>query len=216
VKSFRFDDIDEISFRISFLNKKKNETTNKIEYSRNWYEETYKGIPNNGYQRTKYPIQELKKYADWLENEIKNIDNENNNTQENTIAIETQQGTIPTVQARLKEWLENHGIWNLRATTNLTNNQKEFFLERIFDYTRPKLIAMLHCIEYIEYLEKNYYKGNKAELYKQLGSALGTDARTIKGNIYTLHPHSQENRERYTSHTFIETVLQEFDEIARH
>jgi hypothetical protein len=45
---------------------------NEIEKSRQWYRKTYGENEKDGNKLTKYPIKELKKYAEWLGNQMNN------------------------------------------------------------------------------------------------------------------------------------------------
>ena len=128
-----------------------------------------------------------------------------------------------TNSKRLKEWVLKHGIQTIPKVQPLSDIGKAAFMELLTAYNKPKLIAMLETVGFIEHLRKEYYPIQN-DLYENLCRALypkeelydhliKSKARTIKGHILVLNPASKEDRDRYTSHEYLKDVQQEFENL---
>ena len=76
----------------------------------------------------------------------------------------------------------------------------------------PYQVAMLDFLGFVKYCERNYVT-TKVELVKIICEILGAVMRQVKGNLLVLNPNSRENRERYTSHLFRETVMNDYESL---
>lgn len=119
---------------------------------------------------------------------------------------------LPTKVSILKNDILQHGFLKLDKVKTLPKPNKEKLLEIIVNNDTPYIIAMFKHLGFLQYLQDNYFKTVK-ERNVNISNWLGTNERTIKGNINVLNPMSTENKERYTSHNYKEIVTKDYEEL---
>ncbi|MCF0053451.1 hypothetical protein LXM25_25490 [Dyadobacter sp. LJ53] len=108
-----------------------------------------------------------------------------------------------TEQEHLKQELYKHRFDDF-------HNEKNIDPRKVFDLLKvnklPYRIALLHKTGYIEFVENEFGRGTKTNLYKIMAKILKSHDRKVKGNILVLNPKTDENKKQYTSHLHVRQV----------
>ena len=112
----------------------------------------------------------------------------------------------------LSEKLSELGFFELSKTKTLTEEQKVSLIRLLKDKSVAYIIAMFHHLGFIENLNDYQFK-KKMDLYASLSSILGSDPRTIRGQISTLNKVTNENMTKYTSHMHLADAIEDFKSI---
>ena len=112
----------------------------------------------------------------------------------------------------LTEKLNENKFFELEKVNKLNETSKEKLIEFISTNEVPYQIAMFDFLGFITYINKEYCN-TKQELNKILAEILNSTERTIKGNISVLNDFSKENKERYTSYNYKETVIIDYQKL---
>ena len=108
--------------------------------------------------------------------------------------------------------LKEHSFFSLPMVICLSVENQEKLIHILFENDFPYKIAFFNFLGFIKYFEKNFCD-NKKDMHKKLASILGSTDRAIRGNINVLSVHSKEDRYRYTSHQYIETVTIDYNKL---
>ncbi len=112
----------------------------------------------------------------------------------------------------LSENLSELDFFKLSKTKTLKEEQKISLIELLKEKSVAYIIAMFHHLGFIEHLNDFQYK-KKMDLYASLSSILGSDSRTIRGQISTLNKVTKENMTKYTSHIHLADAIEDFKSI---
>lgn len=113
----------------------------------------------------------------------------------------------------LFEELKIKGFFGLTPILILKENAQQSLIDLLIHNETPYQIAMLEHLGFINHLSDNYFN-TKKKLYDFLGRLLNNvSERTIKGNINTLNPRSNEKKERYTAHLDKEKVEKDYNSL---
>jgi hypothetical protein len=112
----------------------------------------------------------------------------------------------------LSEKLSELDFFELSKTKILKEEQKILLIELLKEKSVAYIIAMFHHLGFIEHLNDFKYK-KKMDLYASLSSILGSDPRTIRGQISTLNKVTNENMTKYTSHIHLADAIEDFKSI---
>lgn len=113
---------------------------------------------------------------------------------------------IITGEQKLKLSLSNYGFLTL---PKVKDKDIDMIVKLLNQNDLPYQIAFLDFLDFFKYLQSQYFK-TKEKLYYGLKQILGSEARTIKGNILVLNDISKEDRNRYTAHQHKEKVLNDY------
>ena len=121
---------------------------------------------------------------------------------------------IETKKDNLKEQLCNYGFFELEKVKILSNQGKDSLIEKIFVKSLPYAIAMFDYLQFIQWLENNYFD-SKYKLYIEVSKWFGSDkeGRAIKGNISSLLNNTSENKNRYTAYLHKEKVKNDYEQL---
>jgi hypothetical protein len=108
---------------------------------------------------------------------------------------------------KLKAQLSKYGFFELPKVKRLSEPAKQSLLELIGKNDLPYSIAMLNFLDFLNHLEKEYFK-TKYKLNIEVAKWFDSDkdGRRIKGNISVLSDYSNENKSKFTAHLHKETV----------
>jgi len=99
----------------------------------------------------------------------------------------------------LEKAFEEQGLWELPITQKMNHSARATLINNIRNSDLPLQIALLSAIGFTE--SKNHPKiRTNVGVYEMIARLLGTNSRTIKGNINVLNSNSKEDKKRYTSH----------------
>jgi ribosomal protein S8 len=118
----------------------------------------------------------------------------------------------PTETLRFGKVLKKHGFNKLIMVRDLSEESVDNLIGFLVSHDLPYKLAMLDFVGFIKYVEKEY-GSTKVDLYKNLADILLSTTRAIKGNINVLNPVSKEDKRRFTSHQYIETVKADYQKI---
>ena len=119
---------------------------------------------------------------------------------------------VQTKTSRLKMQLAKYNFEELKLVKAINQSSLEMLYKTIALNDLPYQVAMLDFLGFVKYCERNYVT-TKVELVKIICEILGAVMRQVKGNLLVLNPNSRENRERYTSHLFRETVMNDYESL---
>ena len=115
----------------------------------------------------------------------------------------TSDDKYQTEQEHLKQELHNYRFDDF-------HNEKNIDPWKVFDLLKvnklPYRIALLHKTGYIDFVENEFGKGTKTNLYKIMAKILKSHDRKVKGNILVLNLKTGENKKQYTSHLHVRQV----------
>jgi hypothetical protein len=131
------------------------------------------------------------------------LDIEQNNTVFKIIPLEQTE----TKTEKLKAVLGQYGFFELPKVKRLSEPAKQSLIELIGKNDLPYSIAMLNFLDFLNHLEKEYFK-TKYKLNIEVAKWFDSDkdGRRIKGNISVLSDYSNENKSKFTAHLHKETV----------
>jgi hypothetical protein len=119
---------------------------------------------------------------------------------------------VDTKFKKLYSFLSKYGFFGMTKTMALTDHERRKLIELLISNDLPYCIAMLGYLGLFDYLSLNHTK-TKKELHKLLARGFDCNERVIKGNINCLLDYSKEDRARYTSHLYKETVKEDFNNL---
>lgn len=123
------------------------------------------------------------------------------------ISEATSEDSRPRLEARSKRLykeLSKYGFFGLPKVKNLSDKGKRELIELISSGSMPYKIAMMNAVDFIAYLDKEYFETVKERDQEIMNwFKPGKDPREVRGNINSLiKPNS-----RYTSYSNVERVL---------
>lgn len=112
--------------------------------------------------------------------------------------------------------VERYQFENLEKVSCMNDGQKSRLINLIIENSAAYSVAMLDYIGYFNSLKKNY-ELNKTQMFKHVAKAIGSNERDVKGNFNVLDDSlgSGDERFKYTSYSFTETVKTDYDNIIR-
>lgn len=118
----------------------------------------------------------------------------------------------PQKRLRLRNELKLNGFDELDLVKCLSIGSYDTLMDFICSNKVPYKIAMLDYLGFIRHFTKKYGLGKK-ELCEKLGRMLLTSSRTIQGNINVLYSSTGENKKLFTSHSYINTVKEDYQKV---
>lgn len=119
---------------------------------------------------------------------------------------------VITKAERLNEKLSEFGFFELKKVKELSEKSKFIIIEKISESGLPYAIAMFDYLQFIQFLEKNYFD-RKYKLHKEVSKWFDSDkeGRAVKGNISSLLNNTTENKNRYTAYKHKENVIKDYE-----
>jgi hypothetical protein len=139
-----------------------------------------------------------------------------NTSQPEIIAIPetTNKTAMKSIKSlKFRDDLTENGFYTLKKVKDLDTAAIDKLTGFIFSNDLPYQIAMLDHLGFLEHIEKEYCTGRK-DLYRILAGLLSCSNRLIQGNINALINSSNEDRDRYTSYCYKETVIKDYQELS--
>ena len=169
-------------------------------------------VGENGSGYIKNPIKDDQQFRDilkeWYSDEKRFLD------EITPLLSKATEVVIKSKSEILKEHLTRHKFLELPKVKVLSNDSKQKLLRLLTDNEMPYCIAMFEYLEFLQFLEKEYYK-TKDKLHRGLSEFFDVDksGRSIKGNISVLLAYSKEDKTRYTAHKYQETVIKDYEKL---
>ncbi|MCX6243686.1 MAG: hypothetical protein NTU98_03185 [Bacteroidetes bacterium] len=117
-----------------------------------------------------------------------------------------------TETKRLKTSLAKYGFNNIQKVKDLSVNSRDKLIEFLVTNDLPYKVAMLDYLGFIKFLEFEF-GATKTNLHRNLADILSSTTRAVKGNINVLNPISKEDRMRFTTHLYRETVKNDYQKL---
>ena len=114
----------------------------------------------------------------------------------------------------LSENLNQYEFFELEKVKCLSQQGKDSLIEKISDSGLPYVIAMFDYLQFISFLEKQYFE-TKYKLHIEVSKWFDSDkeGRAVKGNISSLLNNSTENKNRYTAYQHTEKVKNDYEQL---
>lgn len=124
-------------------------------------------------------------------------------------STETDDRTPNLLSEMLNKKLNDYGFFNIEMVKQLSKENQKLLVKRLSLNGMPYTIAMFDYLGFFDDLIPEYFKSKKKQNI-ELAKWFDVDARTIRGNINVLTPYSEENKSRYTSYKYKETVKKDY------
>jgi hypothetical protein len=112
----------------------------------------------------------------------------------------------------LQSSLEKYHFFDLPLVSKLTPDNQNKLVDLIMRNKIPYIIALLDYLGFIDHLQRNHFT-IKYKLHRAIARMLGSNERTVKGNINSLNPYTTENQERYTAFFHKEIIEKDYQKL---
>ena len=100
------------------------------------------------------------------------------------------------------------GFFAMPAITRLTDDSKIQLLSEITKQSNtPLATAMIHYLQYYEYIQRQFEGFSKEQFYRHISMALDTNFDTIKKNFLSISSTSEEIKQKYHAWNFTTEVV---------
>ncbi len=121
---------------------------------------------------------------------------------------------LDDISTKLKSALGNYGFFDLPKIIALTDVNQHQLVASIAGNPVPYKIAMFNYLGFLKHLEKNYFHV-KYQLHDKLAEIIDSSGRIVRGNINSLMDQSQEDKTRFKSWKYIDTVENDYKDKMR-
>jgi hypothetical protein len=111
----------------------------------------------------------------------------------------------------LYEIFDNYGLFNIKKTAPLTQQNRDKFIELLLSKALPYKVAMIDYLGFFEFLFREQFN-SRHSMYSEISKWFNSDkgGRNIRGNHSVLSKSSTEDKQRYTAHLHKETVKKDY------